>query len=219
MEHSDGSVQNCDRQRIIDEKNLIRQKIRCSLRKEKETRTTLSELLSQLELAEQEKNRLLQDRLELETRGNVIQQKNSNHVIEIDTLSLTKNDVRKFPKMLSITESKISRRETTERKANVATERQSGSSCRESRYLSSTLDPKIFLNEGTNRALKMIQENLATVKSSDTKAKCLKNRMSFNGKNGNLLFDRAVDLKLATAERLAVNKRCNEVSLSPLNES
>lgn len=211
MEHSDGSVQNRDRQRIIDEKNLIRQKIRCSLEKEKETKTTLSELLSQLELAEREKNRLLQDRLELETRGNVIQQNNLNHVSEIDTLSLARNDVPKFPKMKSINECKIFRRDTTDGKANVAIERQSGS-------LPSTSDPKIFLVEETNQALKIVEEYLAALKFSDTVDKFPNNRTSFNGVNRNLLFDRAVDLKVAIAERLALNKRCVEVFQSPSNE-
>lgn len=211
MMHSDGSVQNRDRQRIIDEKNLIRQKIRCSLKKEKETRTTLCELLSQLEFAEREKNRLLQDRLELETRGNVIQQMNSNHVSEIDTLSLTKKDFRKFSKTKSINECKNSRRNTTGRKAIVSTDRQSGS-------LPSTSDPKIFFVEETNHDLKIIQDYLAGLKYSDTIAKCPKDRMSSNGENGNLLFDRAVDLKVAIAERLALNKRCLEVFPSPSNE-
>ena len=92
MEQSECSVQNRDRQRIIDEKNLIRQKIRCSMKKEKETKTTLSELLCQLELAEREKNRLLQDRLALEMRGNVAQQQDTNQISKIGMLPRTTID-------------------------------------------------------------------------------------------------------------------------------
>ena len=216
MEQSEGSLQNRDRRLIIHEKNLIRQKIRSSLKKEKEAKTTLSELLSQLEVAEREKNRLLQDRFALEKRGNVIQQQKSNNIISSDTLTRTIHDAWNDAKMRLTIESisnfksnidevsKLPRSGTSERKSNVASERHPEPSCYKNKTLPSVMDPKTLTGEETTQGLKVVRDYL---KVSDTTAKNQKNTIFLDGINSNSFLDNALNLELAIAERLAL-KRC-----------
>lgn len=224
-------IQIRDRQRIVEEKNLIRQRIRCSLKKEKETRTTLSELQCQLESAEREKNRLLQDRLALEKRGNVNQQQNLKQSGEVGKRSRRTNDAWRYANMQPITESvsnhkssvsqmsKLPRRRSFEKNANRAAECQPEPVSKEAKSSPSILNPELFEREDANQGIRIVQDYLAALKCSDTLAKTQKDSALSDGTKDNLFFKHALDLELAVAERQALEKSIVEVFLSPMNLS
>ena len=113
--------------------------------------------------------------------------------------------------MRRTTDSKLLRRATSERYTNVAKESQPGPFCKKGKYLRSIVDPKNYSRDETNKGLEIIQEYLATLKISHEIAKNQENRMCFDGKNRNLFFKTALDLDLAIAERLSLNKCIAEV--------
>ena len=212
-----------DRQRIVEEKNLIRQRIRCSLKKEKETRTTLSELQCQLESAEREKNRLLQDRLALEKTGNVNQQQNLNQNREVGKRSRRTNGAWKYvnvqPTTVSVSNhrsrvsqmSKLPRRRSFEKNANRAAECQPEPVSKEVQSSPSISNPEMFEGEEANQGIRIVQDYLAALKCSDTLAKSQKDSAFSDGTKDNLFFKHALDLELALAERHALEKSIIEV--------
>ena len=216
-------IQIRDRQRIVEEKNLIRQRIRCSLKKEKETRTTLSELQCQLESAEREKNRLLQDRLALEKRGNVNQQQNLKQSCEVGKRSRRTNDAWKYANMQPITESvsnhkssvsqmsKLPRRRSFEKNVNRAAECQPEPASNEAKSAPSILNTEIIEHEDANQGIRIVQDYLAALKCSDTLAKTQKDSALSDGTKDNLFFKHALDLGKALAERQALEQSIVEV--------
>jgi hypothetical protein len=221
IDHS--GIQIPDRQRIVEEKNLIRQRIRCSLKKEKETRTTLTELQCQLESAEREKNRLLQDRLVLEKRGNVNQQQNLKQTGEIGKRSRRTNDAWKYANMQPTSEgvsnhkssvsqmSKLPRRRSFEKNANRAAECQPEPVSKEVKSSPSILNPEMFVVEDANQGIRIVQDYLAALKCSDTLAKSQKDSALSDGTKDDLFFKHALDLELALAERQALVRSIIEV--------